>query len=181
MMDIKNSQEVVSHLIKKLNINTFDLRFYIRNTDEAYDDEVRVTDLSKLNELIDAYKKKDSRYQSSFQSRVQTNNGVFHVPMIDFSNSKIKNLNIQRVKEIIGELGIKNGFILNSGRCYHFYGEELLTEEEWIEFIKRCAFYEEIGEKFISHQRRRGKTSLRIMADENNPKLPEVVETLVYE
>ena len=172
----KSAVDVVSYLLKNNGIKRFCYRAYIKKTEDQFDKSIEGYNLDNLNELLSEVKREDERYLISFQSRILTQSGYWHFPMIDFSNFIINDLNIDDVEKVLKELGESNGYILDSGRCYHYYGDRLLTDDEWCDFMKRCSKHPEIGERYISRQLRRGMASLRITTDESKPKLPTVVK-----
>lgn len=72
-------------------------------------------------------------------SKVKLKDGTYkHIPMIDFViSSKDKN-NLSKVKKFLKFMGEKMGVILDSGKSYHYYGFNLLTEDEWNIFMSKC-------------------------------------------
>jgi|ERR1035437_44037 hypothetical protein len=174
----KDAVDVVGYLLDKYKVKEFRYRAYIRKTNDAFDEEVVANDLNDLEKIYEKYKAKDPRYLISFQSKVLIPDGYRHFPMLDFSNSTVKGLNLGQVKNLLRQLGETNGFILDSGRCFHYYGNRLMTEDDWVSFMKICAQYPEIGETYISNQLRRGMASLRIVEDDSKPKNPTVIELL---
>ncbi|MDD3481130.1 MAG: hypothetical protein PHW75_02825 [Patescibacteria group bacterium] len=172
----KSAVDVVNYLLKNHKIKKFCYRAYIKKTEDQFDKSIEGHNLDNLSELFSKVKREDERYLISFQSCVLTQEGYHHFPMIDFSNFIINDLSIDDVERVLKDLGESNGYILDSGRCYHYYGNRLLTDDEWINFMKQCSKHPEIGERYISHQLRRGMASLRITTDNSKPKLPTVVK-----
>lgn len=68
------------------------------------------------------------------------------------------------------------GYILKSGRYYHFYGVALLEEQEWIRFMAQFLMPTVIvSPRFIGHCLYRGYVALRLSTDKQyKPLLPEV-------
>lgn len=99
-----------------------------------------------------------------------------HIPMIDFECA-ISGQNLLRVLEVLGSLDQKEGFILESGASYHYYGIELISFSKWVAFMKRCESYDIIGSKWISHQLKLKEncSTLRISVAPAKPHLPEVI------
>jgi len=172
----KYAVDVVDYLLKKYGVEEFYYRAYIRKTEDVFDKEIPAKNLTNLKELHKKFLKIDSRYEISFQSKVLVKGRYKHFPMIDFSNSVVKEYGIDRVEELLFELGESKGFILNSGRCLHYYGDNLISEKEWRDFMNKCSGYPEIGERYVSHQLRRGKASLRLITNELKPQNPVVVK-----
>ena len=71
-------------------------------------------------------------------SRVETSHEVMHIPMIDFDG---ENCYPEMALNSIG----KRGMIIKSGNSYHFYGFDLMEEQEWKEFMLKLKEY---GEKY---------------------------------
>ena len=172
----KNSKDIVSFLLKRFNVEKFWYRAYISKIEDKFDEEIEASDLSDLENIYKQYKNKDPRYLISFQSKVLVNGEFRHFPMIDFSNSIVKDINLEKVRSVLRHLGEKEGFILNSGRCFHYYGNKLITSDKWITFTEDCKKYPEIGENYPNRQLGRGKSSLRLVVNERKPKNPEVIE-----
>jgi hypothetical protein len=174
----KNAVDVVNYLLENYKIKELVYRAYIRKTEDVFDEEIPAKNVNDLEKIYKKYKEKDSRFLISFQSKVLVGGEYKHFPMIDFSNSVITDLTLDPVKRVLAELGEKKGFILNSGRCFHYYGDRLLSDDEWKIFMQNCAKHPEIGERYISHQLRRGKASLRLVTDESKPYEPKVLAIL---
>jgi len=70
------------------------------------------------------------------------------------------------------------GYLLKSGRYYHFYGVSLLEESEWIRFMAQFLMPTVIvSPRFIGHCLYRGYVALRLSTDEQyKPLLPEVCD-----
>ncbi len=98
-----------------------------------------------------------------------------HIPMLDF-HCLPKKENLMLVKSSLEMIGEKDGMILNSGRSYHYYGRELKTQEEWVDFLGRALLLSPIVDpRYIAHRLIDGWSILRIFANELKPKEPVVV------
>lgn len=106
-------------------------------------------------------------------SKVKTKNGIFHIPLLDLDIPVDEN-GIEKIREISLGLGIKHAAILNSGRSYHFWGLELLSEEEWRKFMYRALLLDKIDRRWIGHRLIDGQANLRI--SEKGGKIPCVVK-----
>src|SRR6266851_5380263 len=86
-------------------------------------------------------------------SRVRlSRNRVMHIPMMDF-RCAISKENLRTLGELLPEIGQRTGFILESGRSYHFYGKELLADRDWPVFVGRCLLMKNYSdERYIGHQ-----------------------------
>jgi hypothetical protein len=172
----KHSKDVVAYLLQAFKVEKFFYRAYISNMEDELDKEEKANDLSDLDTIAEKYKKINPKYLISFQSKVLFRGEYMHFPMIDFSNSIIKEIDVEMVKKVLRDLGEENGFILNSGRCFHYYGCRLIKDSEWRAFTENCKKHPEIGENYPNRQLGRGKSSLRLVTSERKPKIPEVLE-----
>lgn len=72
------------------------------------------------------------------------------------------------------------GYVLASGRHYHFYGRYLLTPEEWLRF--NCDFLLPtmlVSPRYISHSLSQGHNTLRLSAQGSlKPVTPYLVATI---
>jgi len=124
------------------------------------------------------------------RSQVVLENGCYaHIPMMDFCLSKSSEsvtLIKKRMREITGE---KAGFILESGRSYHYYGINLLSQESWLEFMAKCLltgvfqgkdqpFLQAADQRYIGHSLLGGGCVLRITTNAERKFMPVVVATL---
>lgn len=90
-------------------------------------------------------------------SRVKTEKGVRHIPMIDFDNV----CNGSFTNEALKSLGMK-GVVVVSGRSYHFYGFELLGEDELLPYLDRIKEYPAVDTKWVDLQKEQGFMMLRL-------------------
>ncbi len=76
----------------------------------------------------------------AFHSKIEINKRIFHFPFIDFS-IPIDDWNFDRdfvrLKRLIPDKIIKKLALFNSGRSLHAYSLELLSSQEWIDFMGR--------------------------------------------
>jgi hypothetical protein len=113
----------------------------------------------------------------SLTSKVKTSDGRFmHLPMMNFHPH-----NGVSVDDIVNFINFaitkNNGAILHSGRYYHYYGDYLLTEKQWIDFnakfLMPCIF---VSPRYIGHVLQDGYSSLRLTADDKyKPTVPNVI------
>lgn len=101
-----------------------------------------------------------------------------HIPMMDFMcTPSPKNLDV--LIRLITELRLGQGFLLESGRSYHYYGLALLTEHTWPAFLGKCLLmYGYVDDRYIGHQLVDGHCVLRLSAGELKKKIPRVVAEL---
>lgn len=63
-------------------------------------------------------------------SKVQTKNGIKHIPMVDFSSEYWR-----EPKDVLKQLNMP-GILVVSGHSYHFYGFNLIEEDQWKAYIE---------------------------------------------
>lgn len=103
---------------------------------------------------------------------------TMHIPMMNFHPDGI---GLQEIKEAIKIIAKnKSGVILDSGRYFHYYGNFLLTERDWIswmaEFLGPCIL---VSPRYIGHRLHHGYSTLRLTSDsEFKPKVPQVIEII---
>lgn len=84
-----------------------------------------------------------------------------HIPMLDFKiKSNYENLKV--VKDVLEVLELK-GFILDSGKSYHFVGYDLKTETELLDLLAYFILLQPISDKaWATHQILERSASLRL-------------------
>lgn len=105
----------------------------------------------------------DDGQRWAVNSKVMMTDGTTrHIPMIDFHiPSSSSNLHV--VEDVCDALGMKQGYIVDSGASFHFIGDRLLTEEELMRLlIDALLFCPIVDGVWISHQLRERSCSLRI-------------------
>lgn len=108
-------------------------------------------------------------------SRVSLADGeIKHIPMIDF-DCPCSEQNLHRVADTLSDLGQKKGFIIESGRSYHYYGIDLFSEEEWRNFMERCQEQDIIEREWPLWQLRDGFSVLRLSTSSTKPYPPQVI------
>jgi len=178
----KNSQEVVFDLLHSFGAEYFFLMRYIPKTKSAGDRLVvfKLADIPELPDLLKIIGAIPDSEQSlvGIFSRLFTKTALRHIPMIDFSNSIVGEYGTDRVKEVMETLGQKSGVILESGRCYHFYGFLPMSSPEWLNFMKKGLKFGEIGPKYITHQIADRGCTLRVSTNSYRPSMPKVIDFL---
>jgi hypothetical protein len=114
-----------------------------------------------------------------WSSKVETNAGdTAHIPMLDFHCPESPP-NLELVSKVLRLLDIGPGFILESGKSYHFYGRKLITDSERILFLSRALLLAPIVDRsWIAHQLLEGACGLRISGRVPSGKRPTVARTL---
>ena|SRR5437667_4727817 len=106
--------------------------------------------------------------------------GSGHIPMMDFvCIPSPENLDI--LTRFLTEIqnGKGEGFLLESGRSYHYYGVELLSEEGWRVFLGKCLLMPGyVDDRYVGHQLVDGHCVLRLSAGKLRSRLPRVVARL---
>lgn len=101
------------------------------------------------------------------------NNQIQHILMLDF-HIPVSDCNFQIVKNVLSELNIDSGYILNSGESYHFIGDSCVNEGQLIDFlVNALAFAPIIDRAWIRHQLLERSCSLRI--DQKHGQYPQVI------
>lgn len=133
--------------------------------------------------LIDAFIA-DGRHHLAFSSRLKWRElkKYFHIPLMDFKCKDLPN-NLEKIRNFLKKVGQKKGIILASGQSFHYYGLELLSDEQWRIFMAKCLLSELrdlqlIDVSYIGHSLWDGFAILRISSSSYYPQLPTVVSIL---
>lgn len=98
-----------------------------------------------------------------------------HIPMMDFM-CDISTRNLDMLARLIEDLRQGQGYLLESGRSYHYYGSRLLTEEEWRAFLGKCLLMSGFSDdRYIGHQLVDGHCVLRLSSGKSRSHVPAVV------
>lgn len=97
------------------------------------------------------------------------------VPMMDFMCPPSRN-NQAVLTRLLHELGNGRGWLLESGRSYHYYGSRILNGEEWKVFLGKCLLMSGyVDDRYIGHQLVDGHCVLRLSAGKLKANSPRVV------
>jgi len=109
-------------------------------------------------------------------SRVNlSSNKAAHIPMMDFK-CEISNENLQTLIKMLRSITIGPGYLLESGRSYHFFATQLISEEEWRTFLGRCLLMSGYSDdRYIGHQLVDGHCVLRLSGGNLKERIPTVV------
>ena len=118
------------------------------------------SNLDKINDFLIHNEEKNIALLSSVRLK---NGEIKFIPMIDFhifSNKK----NEKVVEEILNILDIRrNGYLIDSGKSYHFISSVLFSKSEQLNFLARLILFTPIIDKnWIAHQLIEEKSALRI-------------------
>jgi hypothetical protein len=110
------------------------------------------TCILELRVLIDNEDRKDPSSIIGIESRVRLSDGTqAHIPMLDFHCKEGKPA-LAAVEAIIASLGV-SGFVLASGRSYHFVGDTLINDDEWMSFLGKAILLAPfIDRAWVGHQ-----------------------------
>lgn len=101
------------------------------------------------------------------------------IPMLDFSSKSSRPGSTATVRSAVEALKTR-GTLFASGRSYHFYGSELVSRDEQLNFWARSLLLTPIvDERWIAHQIRAQVGALRISANEKGI-VPRVLATLPH-
>ncbi|OGK31604.1 hypothetical protein A3B02_01055 [Candidatus Roizmanbacteria bacterium RIFCSPLOWO2_01_FULL_42_14] len=132
------------------------------------------------NEFLDLNLKKLEKLSInevwSLTSKVLCTGNIYkHIPMMNLHS---ENVDFGTIKKSLRYIcGKKSGYLLDSGRFLHYYGNFLLTHNEWIkfmaEFLMPCII---VSPRYIGHRLNDGYCTLRLTTEKlYKPKLPEVI------
>jgi len=134
-----------------------------------------------LNLNLDQFIKKFSKHEVlSFSSKVQLRDNTFkHVAMMNFHPED--GVDFTHLKYSVNHIcGNRKGAILASGRYYHYWGNFLLSDIEWIKFLGEFLMPTVItSPRYIGHQLFNGECTLRLTSDTiYKPQVPIVIENI---
>jgi hypothetical protein len=119
-------------------------------------------------------------------SKVEMEDGeIMHIPMTDMSILKNPE-NLKKAVERFWKKGIDNGWFLESGASYHYYGSKLLTPDQFFyDFMAKCFTSSIIRKRhdivnivdvrYLGHALRRRCACLRLTARADKTYEPRVV------
>jgi len=98
--------------------------------------------------------------------------------VMDTTNSALSSsvVNSEILVQLLRALGNGEGFLLRSGRSYHYYGATLLTEIEWRVFLGKCLLMSGYSDdRYIGHQLVDGYCALRLSSGKLKNQVPTIV------
>jgi len=125
--------------------------------------------------------KKDAKWVCLNSAARNEDGRLLHLPLLNFcipASDKAPALIRGKFKSVMKKgRGSKTmpGYLLVSGKSYHYIGLKLLTEEEWLEFMGLALLFEDsedsdrfspIDRRWMGHALRRGFGTLRIFGGE---------------
>lgn len=165
----KNLMEILGEVSK--NITHFNLVFYDTKLNFYDTSNSLGTDIipyPKLKDFLENQKKGNKAIALS--SLVRLKNGYFaHLKQLDMD---WKEYGLRELIEKIEKIDLPGGNLLDSGKGYHFYGKELMTQKEWENWIMNAENSGEVDEKWIDLCRERNYSCLRISSTKEKPFIP---------
>jgi hypothetical protein len=129
--------------------------------------------VGSAEEFLGALHKRPARpgATQSITSRIwgANNEPVGHLALMNLHPEGFNDLD-ELVRAIHGVTNYLPGYLLGSGRYFHYYGQALLSEQEWLQFVAQFLMPCNIG-----HSLNRGFCSLRLTAVPSKPKTPELI------
>ncbi|MFH0852493.1 MAG: hypothetical protein V1845_02740 [bacterium] len=190
-IDDVSLEQVIGFILRFNGVAKFELIFYRTGRRlprmEAYDDPERNYDRrvrmfrigeDELGESFEATAKlcrKRKRENMGLVSLVRMDDEkIRHIPMIDFQCPCCEEGLTEAIRAL-DWLGQRKGFLLESGRSYHYYGINVMTADEWVSFMRDCRERHVIGSSWPMHQLEDGFSVLRISTSISKPQLPKVI------
>lgn len=97
-----------------------------------------------------------------------------HLPLMDFRMLP-RSADVAHVVAAVRAVGQRRGAVLHSGRSYHFYGVDPLSQEQWQQFCARCLLLSPLTDaRYIAHRLLAGAAALRITSAPRKPNIPYV-------
>ncbi len=115
----------------------------------------------------------------SIASKCVTANGeIRHIPLMDFACPPTT-VYEQFIVDALQHIGYKKGILVRSGKSFHFYGLELITGEQWQQFISYAILLSPFTDvRYIGHRLISGYSLLRIEKTQIKPVTPTIVRLL---
>jgi hypothetical protein len=86
---------------------------------------------------------------------------VYQIPFMDM-HCKPSEANLEKCIAGFRTFGMP-GLILNSGRSYHFYGLQTLTQAEWVRFMGKCLLLTSLTDvRYVGHRLMEGLCDIRV-------------------
>ncbi|MBG3014551.1 hypothetical protein [Proteus faecis] len=118
------------------------------------------------NTLVDILISMDKGMELAMHSKIILDGNVYHFPMIDFGTKCTNPVASETIKELCRYWNMAFN-IYASGRSFHAYGNRLLTQDEWLQFmgslllLNKPSGYKLIDERWVGHRIMGGYSALR--------------------
>ncbi len=160
--------EYYSDKVKWFNFVRFNYSY------QARDEHILVSN-TNIFEFLEKLNHRETDQTIGIISRVCTPYGEEkHIPILDLSIYPNQE-NAHFVKSTFEHEGI-SGFLLNSGNSFHFYGKDLLYEDEWLRFMYKSLLIPTVTDtRHVGHRLLDGYGTLRLTTNAHKPKIPELI------
>ncbi len=177
-------EKMIGYIAKINEIEALQFTIYEKYKEEFYrekeveknkllDEFKAISDLTRLS-LTSLFEKKPGEHLGIASFAKIRDGKILHIPMIDF-NCPYSIENLLKIEKTLYVLAQDKGFLLESGKSYHYYGINLLSVEGWINFMKICAEQDIIGSNWPRFQLQRGYSTLRISTSTQKPHSPKII------
>ncbi|KQA15673.1 primase 1D-like protein [Vibrio cholerae] len=118
------------------------------------------------NSLLEMLITLEPDYELAMHSKVLIGSEHYHIPMIDFGSKGSSPAASETIKELCRYWNMTFS-IYESGRSFHAYGDRLLTQEQWLQFmgslllLNKPSGYKLIDERWVGHRIMAGYSALR--------------------
>jgi hypothetical protein len=104
--------------------------------------------------------------------------GSAHIPMMDFACPRSPT-HLEALTTLLKRIWHGTGFLLESGKSYHYYGVDLLSDQQWRAFLgKSLLMFGYVDDRYIGHQLIEDHCVLRLSAGRLKANVPKVVAQL---
>lgn len=191
--EIRNATPLgVLYCIANLNPQIDKFNFWVYTYEPLRHDEkgknpywISRDDVLKMDPIIDLMNNLQGSEQLAISSHVRLqNNKRGHLPMMDFETTRSEN-GLEVVLSRLKHVDISNGWILETGQSYQLYGPDILTNNEWLDFLAKCLLMsivhtrqniEQVADpRYIGHSLRRKCSTLRLTTNGDKNFIPKVV------
>lgn len=146
---------------RRVRVSVFQEALHHRSAADGVNESTMMT--SEFTSILEGPGFQESNEQgiTALTSLVRTPTGRRHIPLLDFRASPSAE-NAQLITELLTILDVR-GFLVDSGRSYHFYGAETIPAEQYWAFLGRAQLMAPfVDERWIAHQLISGKAALRV-------------------
>lgn len=139
---------------------------------ELKNQEITIQNIEKFFSTV------NEKWGLGVASLVTVGDEKLHIPMMDF-HCEASDDNLKRIKEFLFFIGQEEGAILASGRSFHYYGADLLNQNDWLNFLGDCLLFSDYaGKRYVAHSLKKGYCTLRISIKATHFCLPKIVAVL---
>ena len=122
--------------------------------------------------LVKKYNKSSPETALGLTSKVITNGGTRHIPMIDFANG----IDEYQARDALRSLDQADHFLVKTKNSFHHYGTcNLHSKDEFREYLSLLEKQPEVDPKWPDLQRKRGFSTLRISTSSDKQNWPVII------